>query len=512
MKKFKLFQTSFSKLILAFLLLGALPLLAFTIVFIVRYNRSLEDVMISNYSQMNGYLAGSVDDILQSADASLEDIYEYKTPEGYTLPEALSASELDADDREININEALSHLLNKNEYISSVKMVDKSGHIYGVFRNSGRTLRLNASSYLKFNPQGENGMKVTEKMILPAVAEDTYCVSSKDYVFDIVRNVMDVSNVYTADTRALATIYLGINTDQIRSLAENADVEARTSIYLWNNNSGCFLYSSDPADYEGESFAYKGKLEGISGFGRLDKDWVVYNQLSEMGYYVISVLDDNEVTGAYFSNGVFIMVILIFVIFVLVLAYMLFSHWMSRPHMELKKAMEKLQQGDTNARVQVVHTGDEMEYLCESFNKMAEEFQHNVEEVLVNQVMAKSAELDALKMQIQPHYLYNTLDVIRMTALDNDDELTADLIEALAAQLRYVMGSHDERVTIRQELDMLANYFVITRVRYENRFDLVVDINDEDQDLYILKMILQPIVENAIKHGLREKEGTGSVS
>lgn len=117
-----------------------------------------------------------------------------------------------------------------------------------------------------------------------------------------------------------------------------------------------------------------------------------------------------------------------------------------------------------------------------------------------------------MKMQIKPHYLYNTLDVIRMVALDEDADKTAELLECLAHQLRYVMGQHSERITIKEEIEMLREYFVIMRVRYEERITLVVQLKEDDENLLIPKMLLQPVVENAIKHGLRDKVGNGAVS
>ncbi len=120
--------------------------------------------------------------------------------------------------------------------------------------------------------------------------------------------------------------------------------------------------------------------------------------------------------------------------------------------------------------------------------------------------------LYALKMQIQPHYLYNTLDVIRMTALDQDDYRTAELLENMAKQLRYVMGEQTDRVYLKDEIDSIREYFVLMRARYEGWISLMVYLADEDGELLVPKMILQPVVENAIRHGLREKEGPGAVA
>ena len=204
-------------------------------------------------------------------------------------------------------------------------------------------------------------------------------------------------------------------------------------------------------------------------------------------------------------------VILLFSCVVLITLYIMFSNRMSAPIRKVREAMKEVEGGQMDVHLDI-NTHDEMEIIADGFNKMVEKLQDYINQVYVAQICQKDAELNALKMQIQPHYLYNTLDVIRMTALDQEDEKTAELLECLAHQLRYVMGEHNERIRLRDELQMLREYFVIMKVRYEGRINLHIQISNEDLDLYILKMLLQPVVENAIKHGLREKSGEGSVA
>ena len=142
---------------------------------------------------------------------------------------------------------------------------------------------------------------------------------------------------------------------------------------------------------------------------------------------------------------------------------------------------------------------------------MVKDLDYYIREVYVAKICQKEAELDALKMQIQPHYLYNTLDVIRMTAVENEDQKTARLLESLAKQLRYVIGQSRERVPLYMELDSIREYMVLMNARYQGKFRLNVNVSDQDRNLYVLKLLLQPMVENAIKHGLRDKEGIGTI-
>lgn len=145
-------------------------------------------------------------------------------------------------------------------------------------------------------------------------------------------------------------------------------------------------------------------------------------------------------------------------------------------------------------------------------NNMTEKLQGHIKKVYIAEIRQREAEIEALKTQIQPHYLYNTLDVIRMIAITNDDKETAEMIDGLSGQLKYLMGSARDMVALKDEIESVRNYFKIIHIRYENRFSLEIDMEDKLLDLKVPQLILQPVVENAVKYGLRPKEGEGVVA
>ncbi len=127
----------------------------------------------------------------------------------------------------------------------------------------------------------------------------------------------------------------------------------------------------------------------------------------------------------------------------------------------------------------------------------------------------KEAELSALQSQINPHFLYNTLESIRGQALlDGNDEIAA-MMKALASFFRYSISKKGNLVTLREELKNIENYMTIQRYRFNNRFSLEVLIDEEDEDVlefFMPRLIIQPVVENAIFHGLEECMEGGVVS
>lgn len=132
-----------------------------------------------------------------------------------------------------------------------------------------------------------------------------------------------------------------------------------------------------------------------------------------------------------------------------------------------------------------------------------------------SQIFDKQTELTALQSQINPHFLYNTLECIRGQALIDDNREIAKMTEALSAFFRYSISKKGNFVTLREELDNINNYMLIQQYRFNNRFTLEIMIDEEDKvayDYLVPKLIIQPVIENAIFHGLEEKVGGGKVT
>lgn len=131
------------------------------------------------------------------------------------------------------------------------------------------------------------------------------------------------------------------------------------------------------------------------------------------------------------------------------------------------------------------------------------------------EVFDKQAELTALQSQINPHFLYNTLESIRGQALIDDNDEIAKMVEALSSFFRYSISRRGDLVTLRDELTNIKNYMTIQQYRFNNRFVLKIYIDEEDEkayDFFMPKLILQPIIENAIFHGLEECIDQGVIS
>jgi two-component system sensor histidine kinase YesM len=128
----------------------------------------------------------------------------------------------------------------------------------------------------------------------------------------------------------------------------------------------------------------------------------------------------------------------------------------------------------------------------------------------ISKIRRKEAELGSLKSIIKPHYLYNTLEIIRMNAINNDDHSTAELVTNLAEQMRLSIAETKEMVFLDQELEMIRSYFVFIDMSYDHRVTWAITCDDELRPALVLSLMIQPIVENAVIHGIKPK-GKGHV-
>ena len=149
-----------------------------------------------------------------------------------------------------------------------------------------------------------------------------------------------------------------------------------------------------------------------------------------------------------------------------------------------------------------------------SLDEMIRLIRISMDRELTAQILKKQAEIDAMQSQINPHFLYNTLEAIRGEALINGVDEIADMTEALSAFFRYSISQKGNIVTIDDELRNVHNYFLIQQYRFNNKFEIVKIIDEDPQllECIIPKLTIQPIVENSIFHGLETMMGKGKIT
>lgn len=510
--KRKIVKSLFSKMTVAFILLGIVPILIFSQLLLVKYSENMTEVMIEHMEQRCNYISMGINNIFQSVDESLASIYDYSFGKYNYLYSILNDDSIQEQIKRSYINNMLDEIIKSNEYISSIRFKTNDGSIY--YEYSEKLKNIKDESEFANELFDITLDKYRDLFILPTVSEAKYCSNSDDYVFTIARNYMDCSTWKNIRETVLGTFYADINIESIEKIINQTISNNVEKLYVIDVTNQRYIYNGDIGEHEKKAIwinDYIDSIQGISGYVITGKEYIAYSNIGGTNYYVIDKVNEDYMLTNYLKYRSNIIIVISFGIISILIVYFILSRSFNKPVKDLKKAMEKIQTGNLNVRVNI-NTQDEMEYLGDGFNKMSEDLSKYINQVYKSSIARKDAELKALKMQIQPHYLYNTLDVIRMKAIEHDEFQVAELLESLSRQLRYLTNNEYDYVKLEDELNNIKEYFVIVSVRYNGLYELDINVNEDDLNLMVPKLILQPIVENSVKYGLRGRKGSGRVS
>ncbi len=189
---------------------------------------------------------------------------------------------------------------------------------------------------------------------------------------------------------------------------------------------------------------------------------------------------------------------------------MVYSTAISKPVLHLRSVMERAGHGDLDVRYDG-NSRDEIDDLGQGLNSMLDRIQTLLDLVYTEQKAKHEAELRILQQQIKPHFLYNTLDTILWMAEEKGHDQIAEAVMALTRLFRIALSQGREMISLGDEIDHVRSYLTIQKLRYEEKFDFSVECPENLTGLQVQKMILQPLVENAIYHGIKEKSGSGTI-
>jgi len=195
-----------------------------------------------------------------------------------------------------------------------------------------------------------------------------------------------------------------------------------------------------------------------------------------------------------------------------ILLFALVSRAITRPMKQLELAMRKVEKSDYFRTEEVsISASSEVEALTRRFNQMMRKINELMNRVIDEQKAQRKSELKALQNQINPHFLYNTLDSILWLIEHEKNKEAAEMLVALARLFRIGISNDSAVIPLRDEIEHVRNYLLIQRIRYADAFDYEFDIEEAALDTQTLKLILQPLVENCIYHGLKNEIEKGKI-
>ena len=254
--------------------------------------------------------------------------------------------------------------------------------------------------------------------------------------------------------------------------------------------------------------AYKdgNHMEEFDGSSR----FVTIKSIGYTGWKVVGVTPENVVTLNTIKTRLFIVFIIALILFILALINSYISSRITNPIKELEKSVGILEEG--NLDVPVYAGGSyEIQHLGKSIGDMAAQIRLLMKDIVTEHEAKRKQEFDTLQSQINPHFLYNTLDII-VWMIENEQKAEAvKAVTALARFFRISLSKGKSIITVRDELEHVRNYLMIQHMRFKNKFTYEIQAEDGVLELASLKLMLQPLVENAIYHGMEFMDGDGEI-
>lgn len=399
----------------------------------------------------------------------------------------------------------LNSILNSNEDILDVILIKNSDSSVLYCSKEMRAL----NSEYNFPAQQwyqDIKSKKNQLSILPGQPAD-YIRNSSERVLTYSCNIYNV--LYGRNTQDIGTLILNYKVHNLsKAISDYEDLKG--SILLTDRN-GYVVFDSSGA-YTGQQLPFFSAL--VPGQSKLmighTDYFTLMNRSMLVNYVLISLSPVNSVLSQINSiRGLFMIVIAVILLSSLAIT-ILFGRAMSKRVRLITQAMRNAENGILDQPIPVAGN-DEIDRIAAGYNKMSLRLKDYIDQVYIAGIKEKSAELAALQSQINPHFLFNTLETLRMEALVNGQERIAEMIRILSNLFRWNIRNKVSTVTVRQEIQYLTYYLELQKYRLQDRLEFSIDVDSAIWNNQIIKFSLQPILENAIHHGIDKKEDGGMV-
>lgn len=511
MKSFNLYQ----KFALTIILLGLLPMAILSTFIANKMIRDYSQALRAQYEQASGYVAFSMESMLDSYNTISKMPYYYNIDdygakgsylsfdnfrqiiygEGYE-PQNLE------EEREQDMVRFLQYIQSVDSHIRGVHVIasvhegEKLSFHYSVYNTFFRDPDLfeQAVNYDTLDKTGK-------QLILIPPHMTSYFYGNPDTVFTIARNYFDLRGP-VGNTPYVGTLFIDVDLKRMERILHSVAFTGNETFYVVNEENDCFY--SNQEDMIGKNLTAEFQRQET-----LKERFIIRTAQNEYGLSVVVSMDDRTAFGAIRTMQKMMYLFVAVSVAALLVGSVYFSRKLTRPMREMMAQMAEVESGNFDIELPV-RSRDEIGVLSERFNQMSAALKNYINQSYVAQIKQNEAELTALKSQIYPHFLYNTLEIIRMSALEEKGrEQVPEMIEALSEQIHYLIGPMQDMVPLEREIGIVRKYVYLLNCRIGGKLQLTVKAAGAGV-FQVPKLILQPIVENAYVHGIKPK-GKGCI-
>lgn len=485
-----------SKLIITYLLLTVIPMALIGYVSYWQYNRSIED-QVGKYiprilSQANDNIDRKLDE-LQNLSELIYNSNEVVSILGKTSPQSQSRN--------------LQDKFTVEGYLSRTYLSGNYSDVLGVFISSNDRIFQKANlGYSSFNPGSfpagqELNFRGKVNIILPFDAGLRFD-GAVPYLL-IVKPIKDFDN-----RKTLGTMYIAVTMKFIESVLSELANEDSAALWIMDMN-GKIIYHTE-----------SGRIGGIYEDARLfpitdgsfkkmtssKSELFSISRSASTSWTLVYHIPMEKLTAQ--TDRLRSLMIPAFVLFVAVtgMISVLLAWNFTRPLIQLRRLMVNVQMGNFQVDMQIRSRDDEIGMLAHRFNAMVKEIRALIQENYQIEIKQKEAQLYALQFQINPHFMYNTLETISMAVEQGERETAVEMVSLLGRMMRFSLSNKRRTVSISEELQHVEDFLQIQKYRFEDALEYVVHCSIAAENYGTLKFILQPIVENSIKYGLEHRQ------
>ncbi|AEJ20270.1 cache domain-containing sensor histidine kinase [Gracilinema caldarium] len=346
-------------------------------------------------------------------------------------------------------------------------------------------------------------------------------IISSSHVQNIILNryrwVISLSRLIykTSTNEKIGVLLVDLNYDVINQICSSIQLGKRGYVFIIDKNGEIVYHPQQQLIYGNL------KKENINQIIHSSQNYIAADNVEDdkfysietmpvIGWKVVGVNYRNElvenrdkIRQTYFFWGLtFFSISIVLSLFI--------AQQISRPIRQLRNSMRQVELGNFSVRADIQST-NEIGELGRDFNIMVAEISKLLQSITEQQELKRKSELKALQMQINPHFLYNTLDSIIWMAEGGKQQEVIAMSSALARLFRLSISKGKEIIDIGSEVEHVRNYLTIQKIRYKDKLDYRIEIPEDLKPYKTVKIILQPLVENAIYHGIKNKEGTGLI-
>lgn len=393
-------------------------------------------------------------------------------------------------------------------YIDSICLYDNEGRLYYFGTKFSGTTILKNNPYEKIKEKSwyKEAIRTNGKEVI--LGYNVLDEESKEFSFSSVKLVRDVDTL-----RPIGLMIINVKENAFTKAFPNINQDSEEGTFLVldknknNNNSPIVFMNKNDKDIkkivensqEFNSSTLEKQGYSVSSYTNDITGWEIIHIIKKS-----QLLKDTRLIGIYT-----VIVCLVTILFALLLS-IVFSNTINKPIKRLKRAISDVGKGKRNITEEF--GDDEIGILGNQFKVMVKENLELNERITSSKLKQREAELELLQAQINPHFLYNTLDSIYWLAKIKKVDDIADMAIALSDIFKLSLNKGSEITTVRNEIKQVQSYLIIQNLRYKDRFKVDIDIDDKIMDYEIIKLIIQPFIENAMVHGLEPKVGNGEIN